>query len=96
MQQEFDDEERPVQILGINQAGYEIGNQTITADRDIPWLQDTEDVDAWGLWEVTYRDVYLLDQSLTLRGIYNLSQNNLNEEATYAELKDIILGLLEE
>ena len=96
MQQEFEVDGVPIQIIGINEAGYEISNQIITDGRDIPWLQDTEDINAWELWDVTYRDVYLIDRDLKLRGIYNLSQNNLNDEATYEIFKEILMGLVEE
>lgn len=97
MQKEFEEDDIPIQIIGINEVGYEIANQTITDTRDAPWLQDIEEINAWELWDVTYRDVYILDQDLKLRGIYNLtsSNHNLNEEQDYLELKEILIGLIE-
>ena len=86
----------PIQILGVNQAGYEVGNEMITMERSLPWLQDVEDVNAWGLWAVNYRDVYILDQTHTLKAIYNLTEHDLNDENTYEELKDLLIDLSQE
>jgi hypothetical protein len=108
MQKDFDQEGLPIVIIGINQEGYEIGNPTITEGRDIPWLQDTtfnpfmsyqskipEETDAWTLWDVTYRDVQILDSDGNLRFIYNLSEHDLNQNSSYNELRSIMTGLIE-
>ena len=85
----------PIQILGVNGAGYESGNERVTENRDIPWLQDTEDVDAWTQWDVKYRDVYILDQNGDLRFIYNLTVNDLGNPDNLNLLTDAITGLIE-
>ena len=45
----------------MNQTGLQSGNASITAGRDLPWLQDTASANVWGAWNVTYRDVVVLD-----------------------------------
>jgi hypothetical protein len=85
----------PVQILGVNGIGYESGNDRVTENRDIPWLQDTEDVDAWSQWNVQYRDVYILDQAGQLRFIYNLTLHDLSNPDNLDHFTEAILGLIE-
>ena len=84
-----------IQIIGVNGIGYENGNERVTEDRDIPWLQDIEGVDAWTQWGVQYRDVYILDQNGTLRFIYNLTLNNLGEPDNLELLQEAMIGLIE-
>jgi hypothetical protein len=86
-----------IQIIGINEAGHEIGNPVITDGRELPWLQDVDD-DANGLsdvwrddWEITYRDVFILDASNEVAGIYNLTINDLANEAKYGELREMLI-----
>jgi len=81
--------------LGVNGIGFESGNERVTDGRDIPWLQDVESVDAWSLWDVAYRDVYVLDQSGQLRFIYNLTTHDLSNPDNMATLQEAIEGLLE-
>jgi len=85
----------PIQILGVNGAGYESGNERVTEDRDIPWLQDTENIEAWTQWDVKYRDVYVLDQNGDLRFIYNLTVNDLGNPDNLDLLTDAMTGLIE-
>ena len=96
LQQTFDADGYPIQILGVNGIGYEHGNERVTEDRDIPWLQDVEEVDAWTQWDVQYRDVYVLDQNGNLRFIYNLTINNLGEPENLELLSTAMIGLVEE
>ena len=66
MQNELDADhpELEIQILGVNGAGYEAGNETITLGRDLPWLQDVDgQSNAWTSWDVAYRDVAIADAS---------------------------------
>lgn len=67
----------PVHILGINAAGEESGNDGLVAGRVIPWLQDTEQEDVWHSWQVTWRDVIILDRHNEVFAIYNLTTYNL-------------------
>lgn len=77
-------------ILGVNAAGLEVGNVTVTADRTLPWLQDTDSVDAWGAWGVTWRDVWVLDPDGVLVGIMNLTEHDLSAPENFAALQELI------
>ena len=76
-----------VQILGINKIGAESGNSTACDGRDIPWLQDRVDDEVWALWQITYRDVLILDADNRLIATYNLTEHNLADQASYDALK---------
>ena len=91
----MDEEGHPIQILGVNGIGYENGNERVTEDRDIPWLQDIEEIDAWTQWDVQYRDVYILDQKGNLRFKYNLTINDLSNPDNLGLLTNAMLGLIE-
>ena len=93
MQEQLQEEEFPIYILGVNETGFEDANQQITEGRDIPWLQDTVDVLMWDRWQVTYRDVIIFDETLKQRTIFNLSRNDLNDSNIYQELYDILTTL---
>jgi hypothetical protein len=80
-----------VQLLGVNETGEEGGNASVTLGRDTPWLQDVPGVDVWGTWGVGYRDVWILDRENRLLAIYNLTENDLNEQPNYEELKALLL-----
>ena len=80
----------------MNEFGFEVGNEYITEDRQLPWLQDTEEVNAWDTWSITYRDVHLLDSEHNLRYIFNLTDYNLQEAEHYEHFQQAILGLLPE
>lgn len=57
----------------------------------LPWLQDTPEVDAWGLWRVTWRDVVILDRENRPVAVYNLTVHDLADPGSYAELKALLL-----
>ena len=57
-----------ITILGVNENGQHSANDVITADSDVPWLQDV-DANANGLsdvvqeaWAIDFRDVLILDR----------------------------------
>jgi hypothetical protein len=81
-----------ITILGVNGIGQESGNAAICAGRDLPWLQDQAAVDAWTLWAVNYRDVFVLDDQNRVITVYNLTSHDLAQPANYAELKSILLA----
>jgi len=86
--------EYDIQILGINGAGLEHGNTSITAGRNIPWLQDvghTGEPNVWTSWEVTYRDVIILDTDNTMVGAFNLTTHDLRNWDSYNALIQIFL-----
>lgn len=79
-----------MRILGVNGIGYESNNAGITDGRAIPWLQDTEQWEAWERWDVVYRDVIVLDPGNVPVAIYNLTDNDLGEAARYEELRCLL------
>lgn len=82
-----------IALIGVNQIGYEIGNDTVTEGRVIPWLQDESDVNVWALWTVNYRDVIVVDPSLKAVDVVNLSDFGLQERANFDALKDQLISL---
>ena len=93
IQQELTDEGLEVSIIGVNDVGFESGNDTITDGRNIPWLQNTAEVDAWNLWEVQYRDVVIVDRDGVQADVFNVTENDLSQPDTYERLKTILRGL---
>jgi hypothetical protein len=79
-----------VDILGVNEAGDETGNASMCEGRDLPWLQDTTDEDVWGTWAIEFRDVVVLDEENMLLFSYNLTDNDLQDPANYAELLEML------
>ena len=79
-----------VTFHGINEVGYERSNDSITEGRDLAWLQDVEDVNAWELWSVQYRDVFVLDRDGAVEGIISLTAYDLGEERTQLMLTTLI------
>ena len=86
-----------IQILGVNEAGFESGNQQIIDEgRTLPWLQDVDldtddNSDNWTAWGVSYRDVIILDGTNWPVGVFNVTDNNLQESENYEALKQLLL-----
>jgi hypothetical protein len=81
-----------VQILGVNRIGQEAANGTITANRTLPWLQETEAEPCWTSWQATWRDVDILDPQNRRMAIYNLTEHDLSVPSNYDTLKAMILA----
>jgi len=79
-----------IRLLGINSMGSETGNAAACDGRDIPWLQDTITDQVWIDWNVTYRDVVILDTRGAVAAVYNLTEHDLADPANYAELKALL------
>jgi hypothetical protein len=75
----------------VNAAGNEAGNPAMVAGRVLPLLQDVASVDAWSSWDVTPRDVVVVDPSGRAYAVYNLTLNDLAVPANYQALKQLIL-----
>ena len=76
----------------MNQVGRESANDTMCNGRDLPWLQETADQDVWGDWQVTYRDVIILNPQNEVFAVYNLTTNSLADADNRAELKALLLA----
>jgi hypothetical protein len=80
-----------VELLGINRVGNEAFNPLVTAANVLPWLQDTVEQNVWTRWDVTYRDVRVLDGANRVRSVFNLTVNSLGDPQHYATLKQLLL-----
>ena len=82
-----------IQIIGMNERGLDIGNESITEGRDLPWLQDVDSdgdgrSDVWlNSWDVEYRDVLIVDRDSTAIEAYNLTRHDLAILANFETLK---------
>ena len=83
----------PVQIIGINEVGLESDNDLMTAGRDLPWLQDTIEVDVWTQWSAGYRDVILVDEHNREVDRFNVTTYDLADPINYAMLVDLFVDL---
>jgi hypothetical protein len=89
--------ELDIQILGLNEVGHESGNPLAIADRDLPWLQDLDSngddlSDVWyNSWNITYRDVVVVDANNVEVGRFNVTQNDLAIEENYNTLRQMLL-----
>lgn len=81
-----------LQILGVNEVGHESANETICRDRSIPWLQENLDHRVWQDWDVTYRDVIILDGENRPLAVFNVTTHNLAEPAKYDSLKALLMS----
>lgn len=91
-----------IQIVGINQVGYESGNQLIPSFGELPWLQDVDAngngaSDVWTTsWDVVYRDVVIVDQHNVKLGTFNLTEHNLADPERYARLKETLIQVADD
>jgi len=97
MQQEFETQypDLDIAILGVNEVGFEGGNEGMCDGRDLPWLQDTAAADWWGVWAPTYRDVIILDGDGELAGVFNLTDKPITVDDNYVELKQLLVDVAE-
>jgi hypothetical protein len=86
-----------IELLAINEPNQEPGNIAATNGRDIPLLQDL-DADGNGradaamdLWNMSFRDVFILDGSNRLVGKYNLNQHDLANLGNYDTLRQMLI-----
>jgi hypothetical protein len=92
MQSEFADDfpELSIQILAVNESGHESGCDGMSALGDIPLLQDTEVDAVWDSWDVTYRDVIILDELNEKVAVFNLTTYSLSVEENYSTLRALL------
>jgi hypothetical protein len=86
-----------IQILGINDWALALGNESISEGRDIPWLQDVDSdqngiSDVWDQWDVTFRDVVILDGNGEKVEAFNLTVNNLSDPQNYGTLREMLVS----
>ncbi len=95
MQRDLDARNLPVQvvILGVCEAGEGARNAETTDGRDLPWLQDTPLVDAWGSWQVQQRDLVIVDADNLEVDRINLTGFDLYDRANYDSLAGQLVDL---
>jgi hypothetical protein len=76
----------------VNAIGLEAGNESITAGRTLPWLQDVPEEDVWTLWQAGWRDVIVLDAESRCEAVFNLTEHDLSDPAEYAALKTLLVS----
>ena len=59
----------------------------------LSWLQETSDERVWTNWGVTYRDVWILDSSNRLSGVFNLTQHDLSRASEFTALKSMFIAV---
>ena len=67
------------------------GTETLETVGTIPGLEDSVEVDVWSSWDVTFRDVVILDTSNQFYASYNLSTYSLAVPDNYTALKNLLL-----
>ena len=100
MQDQFDQHypSANIQILGINEVGMDSNNAGFTDGRDLPWLQDVDannngSSDVWyDSWEITYRDVVVLDVNNEPVFTLNVTSSPLMIEENFNTLKAAFVG----
>ena len=94
MQTEIDGMGLPVavRIHGINGNGHHGSKESACEGKDLPWLQEVPEEPVWTKWDVTYRDVIILDEDNKVLAIYNLTDHNLGQNADYEALKSMLVG----
>ncbi len=86
-----------IQILGVNERGHEFGNVSVTAGRQLPWLQDVDsDQDGrsdnfMNQWDYEYRDVVLVDASNIPIATYNLTEHDLSVPENFDTLRQMLI-----
>ena len=84
-----------IQLIAVNSPGAPDGVESVTEDRDIPYLQDTTKVDAHGLWGASQRDIYILDKDGVFVDSWSLDPvpeggYDLGEAKNYEMLKSLL------
>ncbi len=85
-----------IQLMGVNERGQEPGNASAIAGRTLPWLQDVDansdgKSDVFTSWQVTLRDIVILDGSNAKVGVYNATQHDLGNAANLATLRGMLV-----
>ena len=94
MQNELNTMNLNASILGVNHMDKSSANQQMTEGRDIPWIQDVPTVNAWTTWDISYRDVIILNADNEYEATINVTTSNLTEADGYNSLMDLITEAL--
>ena len=84
-----------IQLLAVNETGFDSGLGTMSGLGDLPLLQDTAEESVWDDWDVTFRDVVILNSDNEQVGVFNLTVHNLSDTDNYEELKALLIASAE-
>jgi len=87
--------DRPLIIVAVNHDDARAGLDTLVSEGDLPILQDTAAGDLWGAWEVTWRDLIVLDPRGERVGVLNLTEHDLADEEHLQTLEALLLEATE-
>jgi hypothetical protein len=82
-----------LQLASINKIDAESGISSLTADMNLPVVQDTDELGVWAEWDVVWRDVVLVDADNRYVATYNLTEHNLSDADNYETLKGMFVDL---
>ena len=94
MQTELAAEGYDIRLLAINEIGFS-GLSGMSDRGDLPILQDTSAENVWTDWDVTFRDVVILDRDNQKVGVFNLTTDSLSDPDNYAALKALLIASVE-
>ena len=86
-----------MEIIGVNEYGRDGNNEGFCEGRDIPWLQDVDSdgngvSDVWyDSWDITYRDVVIVDEANNEIARYNVTDFDLINPANFETLRDMFI-----
>ena len=83
----------PIRLIGVNEDGHQLGSPSMTTGRTLPWLDEGPMDNVWLSWNVTFRDVVVLDAQNRPVAVFNLTTNNLALPADYNALRDLLLNV---
>ena len=87
------DTDLDISIMAVNESGYVTHYEATGEEGSLPVIQDVNEVDVWEAWEVTYRDVIILNECGEKMDVYNLTSKSLQTEENYNTLKEMILSV---
>lgn len=82
-----------IHLIGINENGHQLGSPSMTTGRTLPWLDEGAMDQVWASWNVTFRDVVILDVQNRPVAVYNLTTHNLALATDYSDLKTLLLNV---
>ena len=90
MQTELNNLNIKANIIGINDQNKSSGNEGMVEGRDLPWLQDLETTNVWSEWQISYRDIIILNTDNEYESLINVTIDNLTTEDGYNKLMNLI------
>lgn len=79
-----------MRFLGVNRADGADDASLATDGHTIALLQDDEEQDVWGSWEVEWRDLVVLDAENRVVGVMNLTEYDLGEEENVQLVRELV------